>query len=54
MVTTFNKIILIGYLSRDPELRGTATGTAMATFAQHSPQAAALLVTLPNARARVF
>src|SRR5262249_40981641 len=32
MATTFNKIILVGHLSRDPELRFTATGTAMATF----------------------
>jgi single-strand DNA-binding protein len=32
MATTFNKIILVGHLSRDPELRVTATGTAMATF----------------------
>ena len=32
MATTFNKIILVGHLSRDPELRYTPTGTAMATF----------------------
>jgi single-strand DNA-binding protein len=32
MATTFNKIILVGHLSRDPELRSTATGTAMTTF----------------------
>jgi len=31
-MATFNKIILVGYLSRDPELRYTSTGTAMATF----------------------
>ena len=32
MATTFNKIILVGHLSRDPAFRSTATGTAMATF----------------------
>jgi single-strand DNA-binding protein len=32
MATTFNKIILVGHLSRDPELRLTSTGTAMAIF----------------------
>jgi hypothetical protein len=32
MATTLNKIILVGHLSRDPEWRTTATGTAMATF----------------------
>ena len=32
MATTFNKIILVGHLSRDPEVRSTTTGTAMATF----------------------
>jgi single-strand DNA-binding protein len=32
MATTFNKIILVGHLSRDPELRYTPTGTAIATF----------------------
>ncbi len=31
-MATFNKIILVGHLSRDPELRYTPTGTAMATF----------------------
>ena len=31
-MATFNKIILVGHLSRDPEVRYTATGTAMATF----------------------
>ncbi len=31
-MATFNKIILVGHLSRDPELRYTSTGTAMATF----------------------
>ena len=31
-MATFNKIILVGRLSRDPALRSTATGTAMATF----------------------
>jgi single-strand DNA-binding protein len=33
MATTFNKIILVGHLSRDPELRYTPNGTAIATFA---------------------
>jgi single-strand DNA-binding protein len=32
MAATFNKIILVGHLSRDPELRYTPTGTAIATF----------------------
>jgi single-strand DNA-binding protein len=32
MATTFNKIILVGHLSRDPDVRSTSTGTAMATF----------------------
>src|SRR5712691_8981623 len=32
-MATFNKIILVGHLSRDPELRFTSTGTAIATFA---------------------
>jgi len=32
MATTFNKIILVGHLSRDPQVRYTPTGTAMATF----------------------
>jgi single-strand DNA-binding protein len=32
MATTFNKIILVGHLSRDPALRYTPTGTAIATF----------------------
>ncbi len=31
-MATFNKIILVGHLSRNPELRYTSTGTAMATF----------------------
>jgi single-strand DNA-binding protein len=31
-MATLNKIILVGYLSRAPELRSTSTGTAMATF----------------------
>ena len=31
-MATFNKIILVGHLSRDPEVRSTSTGTAMATF----------------------
>jgi single-strand DNA-binding protein len=33
MSTTLNKIILVGHLSRDPELRYTPNGTAIATFA---------------------
>jgi single-strand DNA-binding protein len=32
MASTFNKIILVGHLSRDPDLRSTTHGTAMATF----------------------
>ena len=31
-MATFNKIILVGHLSRDPEVRSTSTGTVMATF----------------------
>jgi len=29
MATTFNKIIVVGHLSREPERRYTQTGTAM-------------------------
>ena len=32
MATTFNKIILVGHLSREPELHYTPTGTAVTTF----------------------
>jgi single-strand DNA-binding protein len=28
----FNKVILMGHLTRDPEVRSTPTGTAVATF----------------------
>jgi single-strand DNA-binding protein len=31
-MTSFNKIILMGHLTRDPELRVTPGGTAVATF----------------------
>ena len=33
MATTYNKIIVVGHLSREPELRYTPTGTAVTTFA---------------------
>ena len=33
MATTFNKIIVVGHLSREPERRYTQTGTAVTTFA---------------------
>jgi len=32
MATTFNKIIVVGHLSREPELRYTQTGMAVTTF----------------------
>jgi primosomal replication protein N len=32
MATTFNKIIVVGHLIREPELRYTPTGTAVTTF----------------------
>jgi single-strand DNA-binding protein len=32
MASTFNRIILVGHLSRDPDVRSTVHGTAMATF----------------------
>ena len=33
MATTYNKIIVVGHLSREPELRYTQTGMAVTTFA---------------------
>ena len=33
MATTYNKIIVVGHLSREPELRYTPTGMAVTTFA---------------------
>lgn len=33
MATTYNKIIVVGHLSREPERRYTQTGTAVTTFA---------------------
>ena len=32
MATTYNKIIVVGHLSREPELRYTPTGMAVTTF----------------------